>query len=108
MFLDAVEKMAAGAQFRGYAFREDMVGHALEALCKAPSSFRPERCADPNGWLALVIRRSFFKTIGREKALYATALRLAVDAGAEIGPRQLDWLREYEARRGRPSTRVDA
>ena len=106
MFLDAVEWMVRGPQYRGYGFRDELTGDALLALVVAPRSFRADRCADPNGWLALVIRRSFGKTIKREKADYARRLRLAVDAGAQIAPSQLDWLREHEAR-GRPSTRVD-
>lgn len=107
MLLDAVETMASGPQYRGYSFRGDLTGDALLALVVAPRSFRADRCGDPNGWLALVIRRSFGKTITREKKALAYRLRLAVDAGAQIAPAQLDWLREHEAR-GRPSTRVDA
>lgn len=107
MLLDAVRTMAKGRQWRGYAFRSDLEGDALLALQTAPRSFKPERCRDPNGWLALCITRSFGKTVKREKQLYATCLRLALGSSAEIAPMQLDWLRQHEARKTQ-STRVDA
>ena len=99
LFLDAVDTMARGPQYRGYHFCADMRGDALVALLGAPRSFRADKCRDPNGWVATIIRRSFGKTIQREKGLWARMLRLAVDAGAEIDPMQLAWLRDWEAAR---------
>lgn len=95
IYLDAVEIMSRGAQFRGYAFRAEMEGNALVALLGAARTFRPG--GDPNGYIAQIIRRSFIGTIKREKARYANLLRLAADAGADISAAQLDWLRGYEA-----------
>lgn len=97
LYIDAVTTMSRGPQFRGYPFKGDLRGDALLALQRAARSFNRDRCKDPNGWLATIIRNSFKRTIKREKALYATTLRLAVDAGAEIGPTQLEWLRAHEA-----------
>lgn len=107
IYLDAAETMARGAQFRGYPFVDDLVGDALVALLSAARSFDPSRCRDPNAFLATIIRRSFGKTIGREKNAWAKTLRLAVDNGGEVSPLQLDWLRDYEARKRAKSTRVD-
>jgi hypothetical protein len=61
------EKLSNRPNFRGYSFREDMVGEATIQCCAAIGSFDPSRRKNPFAYLTQIAWNAMLKVIGSEK-----------------------------------------
>jgi len=60
------KNMAEKHNFRGYSFREDMIGDGILDACRAVANYNIEK-KNPFGYFSLIIQRAFVRRIEAEK-----------------------------------------
>lgn len=83
MFIKLCEEYSNKYNFRGYTFREDMVGNALLSMVTYWDRFDSTRSKNPFAYFTQIAKNSFVQTINNETKHYLIRDDLLVESGAE-------------------------
>lgn len=83
------ENMSLRYNFRGYSYREEMVGNGIVSAVRALQNFNPEvkgKSGEPNpfGYITLYVWRGMLNHIGYEKAIQEKKLAYMSDPSNEF------------------------
>jgi len=67
MIMMLVDRYAQRANWRGYTYIEDMKSEATLSLLNGTLKFKPEKSANPFGYMTQIVTHSFLTTLDKEK-----------------------------------------
>jgi hypothetical protein len=80
-FMLLADKISWGPRYRGYSYREDLVGTAIITLCKNWRVFNPEKGSNPFAYFTTAVTRSFLHQMHLEREQSNIKSELATEMG---------------------------